>query len=138
LVCLIENYQDIKLELIPHLGEMRHHIQKNLGCIDFMKEIYDNNKNMLYNETDIVQVIKEICSIIDSEPIESFYKSKLLDFFRYLIFCNEKALQFNQIQILKIMQDDTFKNIFITVTPSDVRDLVAEYEEMNKQPENQK
>lgn len=49
LVCLIQNYQDIKLELIPHLGEMRHHIQKNLGCIDFMKEIYDNNKNMLYN-----------------------------------------------------------------------------------------
>lgn len=70
--------------------------------------------------------------------MESFYKSKLLDFFRYLIFCNEKALQFNQIQILKIMQDDTFKNIFITVTPSDVRELVAEYEEMNKQPENQK
>ena len=36
------------------------------------------------------------------------------------------------------MQDDTFKNIFITVTPNDVRDLVGEYEEMNRQPENQK
>ena len=49
LVSLIENYQDIKLQLIPHLGQMTHHIERNLGCIDFLKEIYDNNKSMLYN-----------------------------------------------------------------------------------------
>ena len=43
------NYQSIKLELIPYVPRILHHITKNVGCIDFLKEMYDNNKNMLYN-----------------------------------------------------------------------------------------
>jgi hypothetical protein len=31
-----------------HIPKMIHHIQKNVGCIDFLKEMYDNNKTMLY------------------------------------------------------------------------------------------
>ena len=52
---------------------------------------------------------------MEKEPEDSFYKSKLLDFFRFLIYCNGKSLKFNQIQILKIMQDDSFKTIILAV-----------------------
>ena len=59
----------------------------------------------------VFDLIKEICENIESEPQSSYYKSKLLDFFRYLIYCNGRSLKNNQIQILKIMQDDSYKNI---------------------------
>ncbi len=77
--------------------------------------MYDNNKNMLYNETEITILIKEICYVMDKEDENSYYKSKLLDFFRFLIYCNGKSLKFNQMQILKIMQDDSYKNIIINL-----------------------
>lgn len=51
MVSLIENYQEIKMELLPYLKDMRHQIRKNLGCLDYLKEMYDNNKIMLFNES---------------------------------------------------------------------------------------
>lgn len=78
--------------------------------------MYDNNKNMLYNEVEITRLIKEICVVMEDDPEDSYYKSKLLDFFRFLIYCNGKSLKFNQIQILKIMQDDSFTKIILTVS----------------------
>ncbi len=64
LVGLVWNYQNIKLELIPYVPHIVHHITKNVGCIDLLKEMYDNNKNMLYNEADITRLIKEICVVM--------------------------------------------------------------------------
>lgn len=37
LVSIIENHQEIKVTLLPHIPQMVHHVQKNLGCIDFLK-----------------------------------------------------------------------------------------------------
>jgi len=76
--------------------------------------MYDNNKNMLYNESEVFSLIKFMCDTIEEEDKTSYYKSKLLDFFRYLIYCNGRSLKFIQIQILKIMQDDTYKNIMLS------------------------
>ena len=50
IVALIENYNQIKAEMQWHIPKMIHHIERNVGCIDFLKEMYDNNKGMLYNE----------------------------------------------------------------------------------------
>jgi inositol 1,4,5-triphosphate receptor type 1/inositol 1,4,5-triphosphate receptor type 3 len=97
-----------------------HHLKKNVGCIDFLKEMYDNNKTMLFNEANLLKFVKEICTTIENEPEHSFYKSKLLDFFRFLIYCNGKSLKFNQIQILKVMQDDSYKKIILNVTKQDI------------------
>lgn len=68
---------------------------------------------MLYNESQVFSLIKFMCDTIEAESNTSYYKSKLLDFFRYLIYCNGRSLEFIQIQILKIMQDDTYKNIML-------------------------
>lgn len=37
MVSLIENFQEIKMELLPYLKDMRHQIKKNLGCLDYFK-----------------------------------------------------------------------------------------------------
>lgn len=58
---------------------------------------------------------------MENEPEDSFYKSKLLDFFRFLIYCNGKSLKFNQIQILKIMQDDSFTKIILKVDEEEIK-----------------
>ena len=39
----------MKIQLVNHIPKIIHHVKKNIGCIDFLKEMYDNNKNMLYN-----------------------------------------------------------------------------------------
>lgn len=73
---------------------------------------------------------------MDKEDENSYYKSKLLDFFRFLIYCNGKSLKFNQMQILKIMQDDSFKSIIINVDMNEIKELVQEYIEENKVKES--
>jgi inositol 1,4,5-triphosphate receptor type 1/inositol 1,4,5-triphosphate receptor type 3 len=110
---------------------MIHHIKKNVGCIDFLKEMYDNNKTMLYNEGAVFDLIKEICENIEAEPEDSYYKAKLLDFYRYLIYCNGRSLKNHQIQILKIMQDDSYQNIMVKISKEQIEELVAEYERDN-------
>jgi hypothetical protein len=55
----------------------------------------------------------------------------LLDFFRFLIYCNGKSLEENQIQILKIMQDDSYKKIILDVKIEHIRACVAKYIENN-------
>lgn len=46
-----------------------------------------------------------------------------------MIYCNGKSLKFNQIQILKVMQDDSYKKIIIQVTKAEIEQLVAKYTE---------
>ena len=53
IVALIENYNQIKAEMQGHIPKLIHHLQRNVGCIDFLKEMYDNNKAMLYNEIQV-------------------------------------------------------------------------------------
>jgi hypothetical protein len=73
-----------------------------------------------------------MCDTIEGEDRTSYYKSKLLDFFRYLIYCNGRSLKFIQIRILKIMQDDTYKNIMLRNEDLDeLPRLVKEYEKQN-------
>lgn len=134
---IIANNQDNKLELLPHIEPMKVHLPHNVGVIDFFKELYDNNKNMLYNEKEINTLTKRICEIINSLDDSSFYRSKLLDFFRCLIFFNEKALQSNQIMILKIMQDDEYTRVLIDVKPEDVERLIQQFESDNRETEEE-
>lgn len=118
--------------MVKEIPKLIQHIKKNVGCVDFLKEMYDNNKNMLYNESQVFELIKFMCDTIEEEDHSSYYKSKLLDFFRYLIYCNGRSLKFIQIQILKIMQDDSYKNIMLN--SDDLKrlpELVAEYERQN-------
>ena len=48
-----------------HIPKLIHHMERNVGCIDFLKEMYDNNKSMLYNEPQVFELIKMICENIE-------------------------------------------------------------------------
>ena len=134
---IIVNNQENKLEIENYVEGMKLHLKYNVGAIDFFKEIYDNNKNMLYNENEIQRLTTDICNIINSLDKESYYRSKLLDFFRALIFFNDKNLKFNQIRILKIMQDDEYGNVLISVDKDRIAELVADFEEDNRENEDE-
>jgi inositol 1,4,5-triphosphate receptor type 1/inositol 1,4,5-triphosphate receptor type 3 len=126
---LIWNFQTIKPSLINIVPQISHHLLKNVGCIDFLKEMYDNNKTMLFNDVNVLKLIKLICGAIEQEGDNSFYKSKLLDFFRFLIYCNGKSLKSNQVTILKIMQDDSYKSIILNITDQLIDQLTTEYQQ---------
>ena len=127
LVSLVWNNENVKPTLIPYLPYIQHHLRQNVGSIDFLREMYDNNKTLLFNQVNVRKLIKEICNAINSEGEDSYYKSKLLDFFRFLIYCNGKSLKNNQILILKIMQDDSYQNISLNIDTAMIEDLVKEY-----------
>lgn len=65
IVGLIENHQEIKPKIYPYLPIMMNHLPYNIGCIDLLREIYDNNKNMLYNEPELLVLIRSICEHIN-------------------------------------------------------------------------
>ena len=94
---------------------MMAHLSQNIGLIDLLKEMYDNNKNMLYNDIEVQNLVKLFCDNINAQ-VDTFYKSKLIDFFRFLIYLNGKTLKNNQILILKIMQDDDYQQIIFKYT----------------------
>lgn len=64
LVGLIENHQEMKSKILGVLPQMIRHISHNIGVIDLLKEMYDNNKSMLYNDVDITTLIRLICDTI--------------------------------------------------------------------------
>ncbi len=61
---LIENSNQIKIEMQLYIPSMMNHLKFNVGLIDFLKEMYDNNKTMLFHESDVFQLIKQICETI--------------------------------------------------------------------------
>ena len=58
LVSLVWNNEHVKPTLISYLPEIQHHIKKNVGSIDFLKEMYDNNKTLLFNQNNVRKLIK--------------------------------------------------------------------------------
>ena len=58
LVSLVWNNEHVKTTLISYLPEIQHHIKKNVGSIDFLKEMYDNNKTLLFNQNNVRKLIK--------------------------------------------------------------------------------
>ena len=88
------------------MDKILEHLTLNIGVADFMREMYDNNKNLLYNESDMIAKAKMIREIVNNLPQCDFNRSKILDLLRAMVFFNDKALKTNQIAILKLLQDD--------------------------------
>ncbi len=129
LTLIVWNNHENKKEFSHCLGQLESHVQVNLGYADFLREMYDNNKAMLYNEGELQYHACLLRGVINRLPASHFYKSKLLDTFRAMIFFNEKALRVNQILILKTFQDDEYSNILIKPSFEDLEGLIAGFEQ---------
>jgi inositol 1,4,5-triphosphate receptor type 1/inositol 1,4,5-triphosphate receptor type 3 len=67
----------------------------NVGVIDFLKELFTNNKPLLFSEREIPVILNHVVSACDKMPASNFYKGKLVDFLRVLIIFNSKAIRTN-------------------------------------------
>jgi hypothetical protein len=53
--------------------------------------------------------------MVNTVPVETYYKSHLLDFFRTMIYYKDKHIVVNQSRILAKLQDSKKKNIFYRI-----------------------
>ena len=95
LTMLCWNHLENKLDLIKHKQVMYNHIQYNIGCIEFFREIFSNNKNMLASEREVATVAELAIKYANLTPINQYYKSKLLDFLRVCMVMSNKAIKAN-------------------------------------------
>lgn len=92
---LIWNHMDNKMELAKFKNQMYKHIPYNVGVIDFLKELFTNNKPLLFSEREIPIIINHVVSSCNSVPWDQIYKAKLLDFLRVLLVFNSKSIRSN-------------------------------------------
>ena len=119
LTVLIWNHSDNKNDLMPSAKLLSNHIKFNIGCIDFIRELFTNNKPLLYSESDITNILNDVVTICTRiwynlgkhEPLSSYYKSKLLDFLRVLMVFNNKAIKSNQILVMAQLQSKKNTNL---------------------------
>lgn len=86
---------DNKMELMKYKNMMYSHIQHNVGVIDFLRELFTNNKPLLFSEREIPFILNNVISTCNNTLNSLFYKSKLLDFLRVLLIFNSKAVKAN-------------------------------------------
>lgn len=79
------------------------HIPYNVGCIEYLRELFANNKNLLFNEIHIVNVSELVIKSCDSLDMDKYYKSALIEFLRILVTHNNKTIKFNQLQIMAFL-----------------------------------
>jgi hypothetical protein len=76
----IENKKE--LENILKIAEC--HLSYNVGCIDFFKQMYTNNKKLV-KKSDIKTIIELVIENANNLEIQSYLKSKLMDFLRIAV-----------------------------------------------------
>lgn len=92
---------DNKMELSKSKNQMYKHIPYNVGVIDFLRELFTNNKPLLFSEREIPIIINHVVKACNSILWTQFYKAKLLDFLRVLLIFNSKAIKSNQLIVLQ-------------------------------------
>ncbi|CAD8078308.1 unnamed protein product [Paramecium sonneborni] len=106
-----ENKQDQDfIRIIPNLNQ---YIKYNLYCIQFLRELFQNNKSLLFNETKVTQIINEVVKQCDALNFDQYYKSQLIDFLRVLTIYNNKSIKSNQNLIMAAMQNRNYQKIMI-------------------------
>lgn len=99
---LVWNNIDIKKELEFILKVAEPHLKENVGCIDFFKQMYTNNKKLVKSK-DIAGVIEQVIEYANDLSLNKFQKSKLLDFLRMAVIFDDKGYDINQNMVMEII-----------------------------------
>jgi uncharacterized protein YlzI (FlbEa/FlbD family) len=78
------------------------HLKENVGCIDFFKQMYTNNKKLVKSK-DIASVIEKVIEYANDWALNKFQKSKLLDFLRIAVIFDDKGYDINQNMVMEII-----------------------------------
>ncbi|CAD8077595.1 unnamed protein product [Paramecium sonneborni] len=126
-----ENKQDLDfIRIIPNLNQ---YLKYNLYCIQFLRELFQNNKVLLFNESKISQIINEVVIQCNELNYDQYYKSQLIDFLRVLTIYNNKSIKINQNLIMAAMQNKNYKKIMILFDSNDslfveIEKLIDDYQ----------
>ncbi|CAD8193240.1 unnamed protein product [Paramecium pentaurelia] len=111
LTLFIWNHATNKIEIKWPLKQIYQHLQYNSCCIDFVRELYHNNKELLYNENEVSVAIRSIIQQMNKEKPDSMYRVKLFDSLRVFLYDHNKTIKFNQLQILALLQQKQNRNL---------------------------
>jgi len=73
-----------------------------VGCIDFFKTMYINNKKLV-KKSDIKPIIEQIIGYANDLEISKYLKSKLLDFLRIAVIFDNKGYDINQNIVMELI-----------------------------------
>lgn len=78
------------------------HLKENVGCIDFFKQMYTNNKKLVKSK-DISLLIQQVIEYANDLTLNRYQKSKLLDFLRIAVIFDDKGYDINQNMVMEII-----------------------------------
>lgn len=102
LTVLIWNNIDNKKELENILKIAECHLSYNVGCIDFFKQMYTNNKKLV-KKSEIKPIIELVIDHANNLPITSYLKSKLMDFLRIAVIFDDEGYDINQNMVMELI-----------------------------------
>ncbi|EAR85423.2 transmembrane protein, putative (macronuclear) [Tetrahymena thermophila SB210] len=116
---MIWNNNEAKIDLYNTKNIAVNHLVLNVGSLEFLKELYNNSKQLLYNQSEIIYISQSILRVAYFTQI-LFYKAKLIYFLRTLLIQNDKPIKDNQeivfseiqkFQELKILDPNNLRQI---------------------------
>ena len=102
LTVLVWNNIDNKKELENILQISQCHLKYNVGCVDFFKTMYVNNKKLV-KKSDIKPIIEQIIGYANDLQITKYLKSKLLDFLRIAVIFDDQGYDINQNMVMELI-----------------------------------
>lgn len=73
-----------------------------MGCIDFYKQMYTNNKKLVKNG-EIKNLIEKIIEYANRLSIKKYQKSKLMDFLRIAVIFDDQGYDINQNMVMELI-----------------------------------
>ncbi|CAD8133692.1 unnamed protein product [Paramecium octaurelia] len=113
---LIWNNQENKQIIIKNkqlMQSIEQHLKFNIGAIDFLKALYANNKSLLLSEREMTFILQSVVPVCNEELINSYFKSKTLDFIKALLLFNSNYITSNQTIVLQKLQEKQFNKIIL-------------------------
>jgi inositol 1,4,5-triphosphate receptor type 1/inositol 1,4,5-triphosphate receptor type 3 len=75
-----------------------------VGCIDFYKQMYTNNKKLV-KKGDIKNLIEKIIKYANNLSIKKYQKSKLMDFLRIAVIFDDEGYDINQNMVMELISE---------------------------------
>lgn len=126
LTLLVWNSLECKNEIVEYLPVIKRQLLFQVGAIDLLRELFDNNPGLLYNHTLFEEIVETVLNHIANKPVD-FYSSKMLDMLRCTLYYNEKTIQQNQIFLLSKLQEYG-KLLVFRVEDLNLRRLIQEFD----------
>lgn len=130
LTLLILNNAYNKSVLKVKFKQVMHHLSMNIACCDFLREIFVNNKDLLYNESLVRSLVVNVANNVNSLGVKDYYKAKLLDVLRVIQYDNCQTISSTQQLTLSILFNKkyTANSMFIFLKVEQQRSLWNEQE----------